>query len=386
MSIDYYINQLKQFSIFNNLTDNQYAEIGKLLERKEFRTGEILINEGDISDDMYLIIDGEVEVFKRMGNENGNGDGDGDGVIATLKKGEIIGEMRIMESMPRSATVRAIKPTVTFKIAIRKLSDDVLLAKIKNNLGLELSKRLRSSNEVTVNYLRLALNESRARNTMAKFIINFVVLNTVYAFGLTYISKLSNYAYSTTLVSMPLILFFAVCVMILAKQMHYPMSMYGLTTKNWKVAVVESVSITSLILIAAFIFEYVFLHYYFGIAHPSIVHISINSSAGAFDPRLIAILIFGYALFVPLQEFIVRGVFQSAFEDFFTGPHKIFSSIVVSNLIFSMAHVFISMSVGLTVFVPGLFWGWLYSRHRTLIGVIISHIMIGVWGILFAGF
>jgi membrane protease YdiL (CAAX protease family) len=36
-------------------------------------------------------------------------------------------------------------------------------------------------------------------------------------------------------------------------------------------------------------------------------------------------------------------------------------------------------------FLPGLFWGWLYSRHRTLIGVTISHILIGAWIFYFVG-
>jgi hypothetical protein len=33
----------------------------------------------------------------------------------------------------------------------------------------------------------------------------------------------------------------------------------------------------------------------------------------------------------------------------------------------------------LLVFVPGLFWGWLYLRHQTLVGVSVSHLLIGLW-------
>jgi hypothetical protein len=39
--------------------------------------------------------------------------------------------------------------------------------------------------------------------------------------------------------------------------------------------------------------------------------------------------------------------------------------------------------LGLIVFVPGLFWGWLYARHDTLIGVSLSHLIIGWTAIFF---
>ena len=55
-----------------------------------------------------------------------------------------------------------------------------------------------------------------------------------------------------------------------------------------------------------------------------------------------------------------------------------------------MGHFFINMIVilcgyivvvAVVAFLPGLFWGWLYSRHRTLVGV--SHMLVGVWALYF---
>ena len=34
---------------------------------------------------------------------------------------------------------------------------------------------------------------------------------------------------------------------------------------------------------------------------------------------------------------------------------------------------------------PGLYLGWLYSRHRTLIGVTLAHAIIGTWAIWMLG-
>ena len=36
-------------------------------------------------------------------------------------------------------------------------------------------------------------------------------------------------------------------------------------------------------------------------------------------------------------------------------------------------------------FLPGLFWGWLYARHGTLIGVSVSHILLGLWTVFVVG-
>lgn len=58
--------------------------------------GEIIIQEGDLAEEMYLICHGEVEVL------DGNGQ-----VIRTLADGDFFGEIGLLISSPRTATVRA---------------------------------------------------------------------------------------------------------------------------------------------------------------------------------------------------------------------------------------------------------------------------------------
>jgi len=58
-------------------------------------------------------------------------------------------------------------------------------------------------------------------------------------------------------------------------------------------------------------------------------------------------------------------------------------AILVSNALFSATHVhMMSGLLGVIVFIPGLFWGWLYARQGNLIGVSISHLFVG-WTALF---
>lgn len=69
---------------------------GKILERKVFYAGQKIFKEGDRGDRAYLIQDGTVEIVK-----NGM-------ALATLSKGELFGEMALVDDQPRMASANAI--------------------------------------------------------------------------------------------------------------------------------------------------------------------------------------------------------------------------------------------------------------------------------------
>ena len=78
--------------------DGKYKEL-----TRKYGAEEVILREGDTSREMYIIQEGEVRVTKMIaGNET---------ELGTMGKGEFFGEMSLLESETRTATIVAIKPT-----------------------------------------------------------------------------------------------------------------------------------------------------------------------------------------------------------------------------------------------------------------------------------
>jgi hypothetical protein len=97
------------------------------------------------------------------------------------------------------------------------------------------------------------------------------------------------------------------------------------------------------------------------------------------------VLIVAYSVLIPFQELVTRGGLQGALEHFLVGRGRTWKAILGSNVIFSAGHLYISSGLSVAAFLPGLFWGWLYSRQRTLVGVSLSHLVLGYWAFYVVG-
>jgi CRP-like cAMP-binding protein len=78
---------------------------------KTFPPGEVIIKEGSSGTSAYVILAGEVDVTKKVKGK--------DVVIATLSKGQVFGEMGLLEDRLRSATV-----TVRSELNVREINRD----------------------------------------------------------------------------------------------------------------------------------------------------------------------------------------------------------------------------------------------------------------------
>jgi len=102
-------------------------------DEREFEDGDLIVAEGDTGTEMFVIQSGRVAVTKKAD--------EGEIHLATLERGDFFGEMSLLESLPRSATVRAVGKT-----RLLAIHSGQLLMKIRRDptFAFELLQRMSS--------------------------------------------------------------------------------------------------------------------------------------------------------------------------------------------------------------------------------------------------
>ena len=99
------IQKLMSIPGLKNFEAKSVGKLIKLSKVREYRDGEVIIQEGEQDPWMYILLSGKIRIFK----ENHE--------IAVIgKKGEIFGEMRIIDSKARSASAAAVGKTVCLAV------------------------------------------------------------------------------------------------------------------------------------------------------------------------------------------------------------------------------------------------------------------------------
>ncbi len=90
---------LREVPIFSGLSPEDLERIAEIAEEQLFLDKALLCREGEPGQTLFVIASGNVDVIKKFG--------DTETVLATRTNGEFVGEMAILETAPRSATLRA---------------------------------------------------------------------------------------------------------------------------------------------------------------------------------------------------------------------------------------------------------------------------------------
>jgi CRP-like cAMP-binding protein len=110
-------NRLKQIQIFSHLSEEEAKRLAAFATETSVAEGQILMKQGDYSTELIAIEEGTADVIQ-----------DGD-KVASLKEGDVIGEMGLIVREPRNADVIATSPMRVMKLThweIRRMSDETL--------------------------------------------------------------------------------------------------------------------------------------------------------------------------------------------------------------------------------------------------------------------
>jgi cAMP-dependent protein kinase regulator len=105
---------LTAIPIFADLSDEEARRLATFATETSAAEGQILMKEGDYSTELIAIEEGTADVI-RQGQK-----------IASLKQGDLIGEMGLLEREPRNADVIATSPMRLLKLThweIRRMSE-----------------------------------------------------------------------------------------------------------------------------------------------------------------------------------------------------------------------------------------------------------------------
>ncbi|HEX3244179.1 MAG TPA: FAD-dependent oxidoreductase [Chloroflexota bacterium] len=117
-----HVELLRSSPIFAGLADRDLELLAELAHPVDVPCDQLIIEEGQEGDTLFLVLDGQLEVFTRR---------DGRDVrLALLTRGHILGEMAVLQQAPRTASVRALCDT-----RLLVISQSAFLRMLMKNAG-----------------------------------------------------------------------------------------------------------------------------------------------------------------------------------------------------------------------------------------------------------
>lgn len=134
-----YEDVIAQVPLFSDLTQREQQILSANCREREYPAGAALLRQGETGVGLFIITSGKVQV-SQQGPDGTTRD------LGTFDRGSVLGEMSLLDDLPRTASVVALEPTRAlvipvwdFRAALRESPDIAIKL-----LGV-LSRRLRKS-------------------------------------------------------------------------------------------------------------------------------------------------------------------------------------------------------------------------------------------------
>ena len=107
-----YEDTLARVDLFRGLDKKDLRLLAASCQERKYRAGETLMKQGDTGVGLYVIISGKVRV-----TQAGNPDR-AEEELDTVGTGSVLGEMALLDDLPRSATVTAVEDVTALVLPV----------------------------------------------------------------------------------------------------------------------------------------------------------------------------------------------------------------------------------------------------------------------------
>jgi membrane protease YdiL (CAAX protease family) len=283
-------------------------------------------------------------------------------------------------------TIRTTRPTDIYTIDLDNGDEralEALRGEVTASVGRSLARRLDDSNVSMVETLDRQLGEARRQRAAAGYVILTMSILALYALGLRLLLDLDLKGWSRGVSSVILVILYLVPLIVILRSGPFTAADLGITLRgaprNIRRCVYASLvflgALIGVKLLAIAVIPKFAENDLFELATVFVRYLP----DGAIDWQFYGLNIGIYMLFVPVQELITRCGLQTLLFEFLYGDERMRAvvAILTSNLIFAAVHAHLNVGLAVATFCGGLFWGWLFYRYRTVVGVSISHAIIG---------
>jgi len=159
------LDTLRGIPLLHGLNESELRQIADVLQLRDFAPGQDVIRQGDQSRDLWIVLEGQCEVVRRLKADENHKPAESL-ILAVLEPFSHFGEMSFFHPAPHSADVRAHGPLKLIQIAHSDYADMIqegiwAAYKLAYNVVQQLAERLRRMDQWVAD---LANNPQAAAN------------------------------------------------------------------------------------------------------------------------------------------------------------------------------------------------------------------------------
>jgi CRP/FNR family cyclic AMP-dependent transcriptional regulator len=358
-----------------DLSPASRAALRDALRPVRFAPGDTLMRFQEASDHLLFLTEGEIRVHRPDGP---------DGVqveLGRLGPGRVVGELSFVTRAPRSATIDAVTAAAGWRLDYNVLDelmrDDASTRSVYRVIA---EHAVEATARGDAGRVRDAVELSLA----AKLLVTVIAIQSGTLIATGMMTELMSQVSSSTVMLIGYLLFITGIGVTYWRTVKLPRQAFGVTLEGWRPALVEALGASAVVMLATVAVKWALVSHYPAYAHVPIFDIlDVTGAHGrttAAQLRVVGASALAYAAVGGFQELYARGMLQGQLYRFFSPrTSNPWPAILVSNLLFASIHVSWSMSLTAMSFFGGLMWGWLYGRRPTLLGVTVSHVLLGIW-------